>query len=166
MAIKSIDLQSVEHGIGLGRVETIVGDPFASTVVRDSVPVAETLKGNADGFDISSATALRLYYDLVKGAATFVDIIIKVRASDPGSEGIPKPKGTGDGAADFLPRLPQFDDAIPALVPIGTKVRLTVDERGCVTIPRLGQAFKIFIQSDNAAAALALAVQSVLAGSE
>ncbi len=166
MAIKGLDLSRIELGLGLGIIEVIQGDPFATVISRTSVPVVETQQGNTDGYDVSSATGLRIYYDLMKGAATFVEIIFKVRASDPGGGGVPQPKGTGAGAADFLARVPIFDDVLQRVLPVQTALRLTVDERGCVTLPRFGQAFKVFVKSDNAAAVLAFAVQSVHAVGE
>lgn len=164
MAIKSIDLTKRERGVGIGKIETILGDPFATTVSRVAVAVVETQVGNADGYDASTANELKVYYDLVKGAATFVDIIFKAIASDLDPSGVPVPKGTGGGAVEFLSRLPLYDSVSDRQLVIPSRIRLVTDERGCVTIPRPTQAFKIFLQSDNVAAVLALAVQSAFAG--
>lgn len=162
MAIKSLDLSKVEQGIGIGILEPVSGNPFLGVPTREAVPVALTQRGNADGYEMTTATAFRVYADLVLGAATFVDIFFKAQASNPKGGGVPDPAAS----PDFEARLPQFDDVLGKIVPVPNTVRLIADGRICMTIPRPSQLFKIFVQSDNVAAQLGLGIQSVLAGGE
>lgn len=166
MALKGLDLAKTEQGIGRSNIETVQGDPFLASPTRIAVAAARTTIGNADGYDVSSATAIRLYYDVrLAGASTFVDIYLVPIASDAGRGNVPVPK-TPNG--DFDPDVPVFDQTSGTLQPQSAKLRITATRRGSLTLPRFNQSFKVQVETDAADAGtdIALAMQSIQAGGE
>lgn len=164
MAIVSLDIARFEHGQGAGKVTRITGNATASPVVRNTAGFGTTpvLIGNADGYDLSSANSLRLFYDVKLGTANFFDLFVVPAAADPGSSGEPVPIG-----ADFFltPFLPVLSGVAGPLKPGSGAIRFDSDQRGTITIPRSSLLVRFEAATDQGTPTgeIALSAQSILA---
>lgn len=163
MTIESLDISRVEQGIGAGKIVNITGNPFIPTPDRTPGfgPTPMDV-GNADGYDISSATAIRLYWDLDLGSGTYALIRVVPMAADPGAD--QKPVVQAGGEPSFPPKLAVFDGAANELKAQDGDLKLTATGRGSLTLPRPSILVRFEIESDDPTVELALAAQSVLDG--
>ena len=166
--IASLDVDRTEHGLGTGKLELITGKVFSDPVVRNAPGFTSTFTkiGEADAYDISSATALRLFYDVLLNGAGFLEFLIQAIASQPGKdmEPVPLVKDVADwDRIRFTPDLIVLPDSDGPLFVRPGVLRFDTSRRGYVTINRPYHLIDFAIRTDSpspSSAGIALAVQS------
>jgi len=167
MSVIQLDVKKFESGLGFGDLAIITGAPFASPVTRTSGILTGTplTLGNADGYDLSNATALRVYYDVVIGAATYLDLLFRPVAANlersGGKEMVPVPPAPFARTA-FDPKVVTLPDSAGPFKVAPAAIRFEATGRGSFTIPRNSALIHISADSDADDSAIALAVQSIL----
>ncbi len=161
MAIAGMDLSRKESGIGAGTVVTVTGTPFTDPVTyQNGFSDTSTIIGNADGYDISSATGIRLYYDIELDGAGYVELLAVPMAASPGPGGVPVAEAGASIAFD--PDVLSLGSS--SLEPKSGALRFTADRRGSVLFPRTSLLLRFEVRTDVAGGKVALAVQSILDG--
>lgn len=165
MGVIQLDVKKFESGLGFGTAEIVAGAPFASVVTRVDTMSAGKVLGNSDGYDLSNGTALRVYYDILLGSATYVDLLIRPIAANlersGGRENVPVAVAS-IAQSGFDPKILVLGDAAGPITVAPAKIRFEASERGCFTITRNSALFQFKGESDHDDGAIALAVQSIL----
>ena len=164
MALASLDLRALEQGQGAGDVTNVAGNPTANPITRQSgFTTTPIVIGNADGYDLSSSNALRLFWDAaLDGGASLLKLYVVPAAASPGSGGIPAVTGA---QPFFPPAVPVLKDVPGPVTPADSYIEITAANlRRGITIPRPSLAVRFEVASDTvlASSAIALAVQSIL----
>jgi len=167
MSVIQLDVKKFESGLGFGDVQIVTGKPFAAAVERTAALNASPspVLGNSDGYDLTNGTSLRVYFDVVMGAGTYVDLLIRPIAANIGRVGGKEmvPEAIADVAqSGFDPYLVVLAEAAGPLKIAPGKIRFEAAARGSFTIGRNAALFQFVGVSDAADGAIAVAVQSIL----
>lgn len=89
-----LDVTVVERGIGSSPLEIVAGNPFDNPVRRSapitstSANIVENREGvSVDGFDVSAADRVRIWWDVLLLGSSFVDLFINPIAANVKSDG-------------------------------------------------------------------------------
>jgi hypothetical protein len=174
MAIESLDLSEVELDQGSSdyKIITTGNDPAASiTPTRASVGTSLTQLGNPDGYDMSSASHIRLFFDVkVDTPDENLKLYIEPVAASPGNPiTLAGPDSDSSYFPPFIPVVQAVEGAIEvadgALIfqnpTVGSAPTIV---RGSLTLPRDAQAirFRAKVPTGGGTSGIALAAQSVL----
>ena len=164
MAIAGLDIARFESDQGVSKIEILpkVGgseddNPTVSPVVYETGFDTPKIVGNADGYDVSSGNAIRIFYDVKMNGAGFVKIRLLSIAANIVQGNEPAPVGNNP---DFPHRVQSLTAVGGPIRPADATIEITADDRGSILIFRAGPAIKVQVESDDVAAEGAFAIQN------